>query len=206
MWLENRKIIKMDIYKELINKVGLDIKSVGFNKYGDTFYVNKFRNWGLINFQKSRSSTSLATLFTINLGISSNILRQNDGIDLSKKPIIWDCHWRKRIGFILEVKQDYWWELTDRTDLDKLSSDVIGMLNNRGIPELNEHINDESLISEWLNNVGSGLTELQIYVNLTTILKLKGSDTLSEVIEAIRKQISKGCKESFEIHIKDLLE
>ena len=194
------------MYKELIKKVSLNLKSIEFEQKGDTFYIKKANNWGLINFQISKSSTPLVTLFTINLGVSSSILRENEGIDLSKRPVVEECHWRKRIGFILDKQEDYWWKLESDTDLDKLSIEIITLINRFGIPEIFKHISDENLASEWLNGKGSGLTDLQIYVNLTTMLKLKGSDTLLDVIKHIRMNISKSCKNAFEIHIKYLFE
>lgn len=194
------------MYKELIKKVSLYLKSIGFEQKADTFYINKANNWGLINFQKSRSSTSFVTLFTINLGISSSILREAAGINLSKKPAIEECHWNERIGFLLDQKEDFWWKIEADTNLDKLSAEIVMVLNKFAIAEIDKHIKDESLESEWLNGKGAGLTDLQIYVNLTTLLKLKGSDILPKVIETIRKDIDKkSCKNSFKIHLKELL-
>ena len=197
----------MKNFKELINKIGLHLKPKGFKQKGDSFYVDEYNNWGLINFQKSRSSTSLTTIFTINLGISSSILREYQEIDISKKPTIDECHWHKRIGSLFDKQEDYWWSLDVNTDLEKMSDEIILMLNELVIPEIHTYISDESLESEWLNDRGSGLTDLQIYVNLTTLLKLKGSDKLFQVIESIRKDIDKkSCKTSFEFHIKHLLD
>ena len=194
------------IYKELIKNIDISLKSSGFELKGDTFYMKKANNWGIINFQKSRSSTSLDTLFTINLGISSSVLRRYEGFSESEKAIIGECHWSKRIGFTLEQKQDHWWAIDANTKLDKLSNEIVMVLTKFAIPELEKHLSDESLESEWLNDEGAGLTDLQIYVNLTTLLKLKNSDKLSEVIERIRKDVAnKSCKNSFEIHLKELL-
>ena len=127
-------------------------------------------------------------------------------MSLSKKIDIVDCHWKQRIGFVMAQKQDFWWKLEEDTDFDKLSEEINFVLNNFGIPEIKKYISDANLELEWLSSRGSGLTELQIYINLITLLKLKKSNKLIEVLENIRKDIgNKSFKNSFEIYVKELL-
>ena len=189
------------MYKELVKKIKVKLKPIGFLLKGDTFYIKKDNNWGLINFQKSRDSPK----FTINIGISSTILRENrEGIS-TEKPFVEDCHWRKRIGFFLAVNKDYWWDLDSYTNIEFLYDEMIKIVEDIAIPVIDQHISDKSLESEWLQGKGAGLTEFQIYVNLTTLLKLTGSDILSKTIEDIRKTIKNSTKDSFEYHLKELM-
>ena len=193
-------------YKKLLAIVWQDLKQRQFTKKGDTFLVNKSNNWGLIDFQKSRSSNKDHILFTINLGVVSTSIRQAlSGITSSEKPSIMDCHWNKRIGFLLEQKKDFWWEINDGISIEELSSKILNIIELIAIPEIEMIITDDQLEERWMSNTAEGLTQLQRYQYLTTLLKIRKSENYYSVLEEL-KRISKG--KSFEIaaleHIKEL--
>lgn len=89
----------MDKYKILISEVDNVLRPLGFRKSGQTFFYNKDGNIGIIDFQKARSSNAASGFFTINLGVYSNALKVFDNFDVKSKPLISDCHWRKRRFF-----------------------------------------------------------------------------------------------------------
>jgi hypothetical protein len=196
----------MDNYKSLLAIVGNILKDQGFAKKGDTFCLFKYNNWGLINFQKSKNNSAETISFTINMGVSSTTLRRTIGDgDLTAKPDIEDCHWGKRIGFLLPQKQDYWWQVDNNTSPIHLIDEITDVLNKLAIPEIENHLSDESLESEWLTGVAEGATELQRYIYLTTLLKLNNKEKLSLLVEELRAY-SKG--KTFEYaareHLKEL--
>ncbi len=182
----------MDKFKTLLAEAFNVFKIKDFVKKGDTFYLTRNNNWGLINFQKSRSSLAGTFSFTINVGVCSNALRKTvDRGDMSMKPDIEDCHWKRRIGFIMHQKQDYWWKIDDNTNLDSITEEIISVIKASALPAIEGHISDESLELEWTIGVSDGLTEFKRHVYLTTLLKLGQKENLSLVIEDLKK-ISKG--------------
>lgn len=196
----------MDNYKSLLAVVGDSLKAQQFIRKGDTFYLFKDNNWGLINFQKSRNSLTPSVSFTLNIGVISarlrKILYKND---LEGKANIEDCHWKKRIGFLLPVKQDYWWLIGPDTSLEHLINEILTILETLAIPEIERHITDEALKLMWLTGAGEGATELQRYIYLTTLLKLSSDDRLAKIVGDL-VAFSKGKSYEFTAkeHIKEL--
>jgi len=172
----------MEEYKHLLIAIGDLLKSEGLTKKADTFYLLSEGNKGLINFQKSRDSSKTIIKFTINLGIQSTFLAQKLKGEVSNKPAIEDCHWKKRIGFFLPQNQDYWWTIGDsNVSTEDLINEISTILKEIVLPYLNNHISDESLIQEWMSGISEGITELQRYVYLTTLLKLNNDERFTTV-------------------------
>ena len=61
-------------FREFLELVTPLLKSYGFSRRGQNFYTRRDGNWGVINFQKSQSSTQDKVKFTVNLGIYSQVL------------------------------------------------------------------------------------------------------------------------------------
>jgi hypothetical protein len=195
----------MDNYKKLLSDIEKHIKLKGWVRKANTFYFFDDNNWALLNFQKSKASSSSAVLFTINLGISSTLLRKFDEKDIEKKPTIDECHWKKRIGFLLPQKQDYWWKITDSVNLEKIISEIKELLNNFALPEVNKYLSDAALGSLWLSGISHGLTNFQRLINLTTILKIHNNENLLLIInELLTFCKGKPCEFNANFHIKQL--
>lgn len=189
-----------------MNAIGSFLKTHGFTKKGDTFYILSEGNWGLINFQKSKDSSKGTVRFALNLGVQSITLAQVLENNSSDRATIEDCHWKKRIGFLLPQKQDYWWVIEENsTSMENLVGEISDILTETVLSDLKSHITDESLKQEWLNGLSEGVTELQRYIYLTTILKLSNDERLSTIIDAFLS-FSKG--KSYEYtakeHLKEL--
>lgn len=183
----------MDIFKELIKTVTPLLKQMGFNKKGNNFYLEAGKNYGVINFQKSRDSTKDVVLFTINFGVYSNVLgRLQYGYSDSAKPEVEQCHWQSRVGNFMPGSPDYWWNVNISDTLSSIISNVVEVVQNIVVPELNKRLSDEGLINSWMNESYSGTTEIDRFKYLTTLLKEKGDfDTLNQVVETFMQQ-SKG--------------
>ncbi|PTS94004.1 hypothetical protein DBR11_24295, partial [Pedobacter sp. HMWF019] len=143
----------MDKYKILISEVDNVLRPLGFRKSGQTFFYNKDGNIGIIDFQKARRSIAASSFFTINLGVYSNALKVFDNFDVKSKPLISDCHWRKRIGFLLPAKKDYWWEINANTSLPGLIAEIINVLRSLAIYEIQKYISDEDLEKSWMEGI-----------------------------------------------------
>lgn len=197
--------MSMDKYKALLKNINDDIKKEGFKLNGTTFYIIKNDNYGIINFQKSRSSNSKSNIFTINLGVSLFSLRFFFDEDFKKHPSIEDCHWKKRIGFLMTENKDHWWEINDNVLIEDMYLEITEIIKRIAIPEVLEHINSEKLENEWLKGIGSGLSDFQRFAYLTALLKINGRKDINEVIgdfEAFSR--GKSFEYSAKEHIKRL--
>ncbi|MBX2924516.1 MAG: DUF4304 domain-containing protein [Chitinophagaceae bacterium] len=183
----------MDIFKELIKALTPILKPIGFSKKGNSFYLEAGKNYGIVNFQKSRDSTKDVTKFTINFGIYSDALGQLQyGYNNSVKPEVEQCHWEARVGSFMAGSPDYWWNVSTSDNLSGITSNVMEAVQSIVVPEINKRLSDEGLINSWMNDSYAGTTEIGRFKYLTTLLKAKGDfDTLNQVVETFMQQ-SKG--------------
>lgn len=183
----------MDIFKELIKALTPILKPIGFSKKGNSFYLEAGKNYGIVNFQKSRDSTKDVTKFTINFGIYSDVLGQLQyGYNNSVKPEVEQCHWEARVGSFMPGSPDYWWNVSTSDNLSGITSNVMEAVQSIVVPEINKRLSDEGLINSWMNDSYAGTTEIGRFKYLTTLLKAKGDfDTLNQVVETFMQQ-SKG--------------
>lgn len=180
----------MDIFKELIATVTPAFKHMGFTKKGNNFYLETGKNYGIVNFQKSKESTNYVVKFTINFGVYSDVLGKLDyDYNNSVKPVIEQCHWRARVGDFLPGSPDYWWEASELDDINNVTFIVLEIVQNNIIPELNKRLSDEKLINCWMNDTFAGTTEIGRFKYLTILLKAKGEfNILNQVIETFMQQ------------------
>jgi hypothetical protein len=97
------------------------LKAAGFKKKALTFYRTVDRNHGLVNLQKSKTSTATSVEFTINLAVFSARLQEGLGAitwvpTVSDVPIEPACHLRRRIGALLPDRRDLWWGVRQESD------------------------------------------------------------------------------------------
>lgn len=175
----------MDNYNTLIQQVAIYLKSQKFKKKSSTFYLIESDNLGLINFQKSNSSTTSKVLFTINLGISSSTIRAFEGEDVTQIPSVWDCHWQKRIGQLLQ-KNDFWWTIDEYTSLDNLLSEIINIVSRIAIPNLKNRLSDDALIKMWVEAYDSQTIKSVDFFNLLILLKIHNKENLQIMVEQFK--------------------
>jgi len=183
----------MDTFKKIIKILTPLLKQMGFNKKANNFYLEADKYYGVVNFQKSRDSTKEVVLFTINLGVYSNVLgRLQYGHSDSLKPEVEQCHWQSRVGSFMPGSPDYWWEVTISDNLDSITSNVREVIQSIIVPEISKRLSDEGLIHCWMNESYAGTTEIGRFKYLTTLLKAKGDiNILNQVVETFMQQ-SKG--------------
>jgi hypothetical protein len=183
----------MDIFKELIKVLTPILKSMGFCKKANSFYLEAGKNYGIVNFQKSRESTKDVVKFTINFGIYSDVLGQLQyAYDNSAKPEVGHCHWEARVGSFMPGSPDYWWSVNTSDSLSVISSNVMEAVQSIVVPEIHKRLDDEGLINCWMNDSYAGTTEIGRFKYLTTLLKAKGDfNILHQVVETFVEQ-SKG--------------
>ena len=196
----------MDIFKEVIKALTPILKPIGFSKKGNNFYLEAGKNYGIVNFQKSRESTKDIVKFTINFGIYSDVLGQLQyDYSSSTKPEVEQCHWEARVGSFMSGSPDYWWSVSTSDNLSGTTSNVMETVQSIIVPEINKRLSDEGLLNSWMNDSYAGTTEISRFKYLTTLLKAKGDfNTLSQVVETFMQK-SKG-KPNASIAIEHLKE
>ncbi|MFN8359680.1 MAG: DUF4304 domain-containing protein [Candidatus Kapaibacterium sp.] len=184
----------MDIFNELIKILTPHLKQIGFSKKRYTFYLEVDKNYGVVNFQKSRESTKEVIKFSINFGVYSNTLRQLDywTRDLVKPDEVDQCHWHSRVSSFMPRSSGPWLNVVISDDLNSKATFVMELIQSIILPEINKRLSDEGLINCWMNKEYTGTTELGRFKNLTTLLKVKGDyTTLHQVVEEFMER-SKG--------------
>lgn len=195
----------MEKYKQLITEIDNILKPFDFKKVNNAFYLNKENNWGIIDFQISKDSTAYEKIFTVNLGISSTIIREYFEDDIKKKPSIWDAHWYMRIGNLLPAKNDYWWKINSMTNIEILITEIKIILIEKAEPQLMSLISDNSLIENWLNNNFVGTTETAKYKYLLILLKRYNRAELTNFVNKLKETIKgKSLESSVKYVINDL--
>jgi len=106
----------------------------------------------VVNFQKSQWGSRLETKFTINLGVALDRLAFVNGRDPLKKPPVYRCEWGARIGQATENREDRWWRLDQETDITWLSSEVVPLLIDRGLPLIEERLTEAGFLAATRTN------------------------------------------------------
>lgn len=175
----------MDIFKDIIKELSPSLKQMGFTKKGNNFYLESGKNYGVVNFQKSKSSAKDLVVFTINFGVYSNVLGQFlYGYDDSIKPDVSQCQWEARVGAFMQGSPDSWWHVSAVDDFKVIATNVLESIQDIVMPALSKRLSDEGLIQHWVSGGYAGTTETGRFACLTTLLKSKGDfATLSDTID-----------------------
>jgi hypothetical protein len=196
-----------EAYEALVKRSTVLLRAHGFSRKGRTLFHRQDANWALINLQRSRRNTVDLVKFTVNLGVlSTRLAAFFADTPPGKRPSVWDCHWRQRIGWLLPQNRDVWWSIDIGTSFPELSSEIEMYLVDLVVPELEAHISDEALRDLWLSGRSPGLTDFQRLMNLSVLLKEIGPvDALSSVLKDLGS-VSEGrpCEPMAEMHIEKL--
>ena len=166
----------MSFFEDLISDISLVLKQNGFSKSGTTYFLRN-ENIGVVNIQKSQSNTDTLIKFTINMGIYSTKLAHTLPYDRpTEKPDVSRCHWRARIGDFMPERTDFWWTADLNKSNEVIKNEVLNSLNSIVIPNIKERLNDKSLLQALRNDNSSGLTEFELYRNISTLIKIEGSE------------------------------
>jgi hypothetical protein len=136
------------------------VRELGFRRQGASLRFLRGGNAGIIDFQKSVSSSKAKITFTINLSIVCGRLLDPEGPRLERASGI-HAHLRERIGMLMPEHRDKWWEITDATSIDMLAREIAELVATKGAPYLLRYIDGAELVSLWESGSSPGLTEKQ---------------------------------------------
>ena len=175
-------------FREFLKLVSPLLKGYGFSRRGQNFYVRRAGNWGVINFQKSQSSTQEKVKFTVNLGIYSQVLAKfyykwKEG----SPPRESECHWRERVGLLLPENKDHWWVIDETTLLPSLVKEF-GDILPLAVSEIESYITDEALRDHLLSaGCAGGSSNLGRLEDLSVLVKRYGPfDILDFILAELR--------------------
>lgn len=171
----------------------------GYSWRGRIFSFTRNGNVGLIEFQRHhRDSTKDRGLFTINLGVRSQLLYEYQlllGNWMPRdKPESCDCHYCERVGFLLPEKRDKWWSIDALTNTEDLADELFLIVRETVHPTLEEFVSDEALRDLWLSGQLRGnFGKSMVNVFLTVLLHRYGPRKLIEpTMQAIRDSLESG--------------
>jgi len=179
----------------------------GFIRKGYSFHIALAETHGLINLQKSLKNSRTRVLFTVNLGVISRRLLRTLSNNINDDKLSLDaCHWRQRLGWLLDVPHDKWWEIDSATKVDVLGSQLWEILCERGIPMIKHYDTDRSLLDLWISGKSPGLTRFQRLINLSTLASELGNLNLLEetINELVDESAGKPCADVARVHIRSL--
>jgi hypothetical protein len=132
-----RMATAQDLYKRMLREdVAPALRHLGMKGSAGNFALPDPDHYLLVGFQSSRSNTAEAVRFTVNLAvISKNAWKQG-----------WQSWWGKpsataqgpvgtyvRLGELMPVHDDVWWELAPDTDPAGLAAEVVRAIEQFGL-------------------------------------------------------------------------
>jgi hypothetical protein len=145
-----------DYYTTLIrDHISPALRQLGLKGSGGTYVLPDATHWAIIGFQRSIFGDRHEQKFTINLTV---VGREEWVAARSTKPYLperpspgtfyGNWVWGRRIGELMPSAQDHWWWFTPGTDLDSLTTEVIAMIREYGLPAMRARLaapDDETL-------------------------------------------------------------
>jgi hypothetical protein len=147
-------------FSHIVEEAGKRVAALGFRRRGVTLQVMGQGCVGLIEFQRSTTSSSERILFTINLAVAYGALLEVDQPSLEKirSP---EAHLRVRIGMLMPDRPDKWWEIKDGVDIHGLADEVATLVATEAAPYVMRYLSRHELTSLWQSGQSPGLTETQ---------------------------------------------
>lgn len=145
--------------------IGPELIDKGFERRGNIYRKFATESVGLIDFQKSSSSSCSLLKFTVNIGVVLERLSLEDHFD-PRRTKICDAHVRRRLGYFFDEKTDIWWTLQSQNDSEEICATIADVLVQRAIPAISKYMNVQEVIDLWKGGCAPGLTEVELKRNL----------------------------------------
>jgi hypothetical protein len=121
------------------------LKTQGYRKERRTFRRRGAQCTRVVNVQGSQWNAEHEGRFTLNLAVYfPAVVPFLDWARATDRPTEADCVVRERIGFVMPVRQDHWWQVTAETDLGALAREVCEAWEEFGAPWLDTHADLEA--------------------------------------------------------------
>lgn len=192
-------------HKEFEKKIANILRINGFTGSGNTYYLFKNDSCGVIMIQNAKTETLGCFKFTLNFGVSLNVIRQFYE-SARKEPEFDECQWKIRIGQFMEERNDVWWIIENESDVFDIITDFEVRLKLL-LPQFLIKISEGVLKEEWLKGKATGITEFERLQYLTILLKKDKSPDLEKAVnELVVYSKGKSFEYSARVHLNELKE
>jgi hypothetical protein len=134
---------------DYIIKVGVHplLKQEGFLKSSHTFRRTDSNCIQIISIQGSRSNYDDQGQFTVNLAVYfPEAAKIHGAYRITDRPVESDCMINQRIGHLMSVGKDYWWDFDAKSDLDNIAKETVSACVDYGLPWIAEYSTIEGAI------------------------------------------------------------
>lgn len=136
-----------ETYKELVkDQISPVLRDLGLKGSGGRYQLPSDDHWALIGFQRSVYSDAEHIRFTLNVLVVSHeewSEARAGRTHYPEKPTagtLWGAGSQARIGGLMPVGEDYWWDLYPDTFTDELVTDVLGAIRDYALPWMRQQI------------------------------------------------------------------
>jgi hypothetical protein len=126
------------------------LKQRGFKRRDGTFRRRRDEAWQIVNFQRDKYSNARLVRFTINLGVSLDVLHEDPSWRSRGWPLEHECDFRERIGRV-HKGEDHWWSVRPLYPTGGVVRDVFAALE-RALPWLDAYADPPSLLTDALRH------------------------------------------------------
>jgi hypothetical protein len=135
--------------------------------------------WQIVNFQRDKYSNARLLRFTINLGVSLDVLHDDPSWRSRGWPLQAECDFRRRIGH-LHKGEDHWWRVRPLLPTRGTARDVLAALD-KALPWLDEWSDPRAVLTNALRGPPTATFGLGAVVELARKI---GDPAQVEVAEA----------------------
>jgi uncharacterized protein DUF4304 len=144
----------------LSDHIGPWLKERGFRRSGLTFIRDLDEVAWVINYQRTEGRGECER-FTVNFGVASlRLIRSDERLDPGRL-VVELCHWRLRLGRLIDPPIDAWWQLCGSGSVEPSAVEQRQLLAELALPRLATIDSDRALASLWATGVSPGLTAAQ---------------------------------------------
>jgi hypothetical protein len=137
------------LFKKVLKELRPVLKAEGFRASSQNFVLESAQCWAIINFQKSRWSSSNEKTFYVNVAITAKRLLSFDDEPADKAPAYYACIRQARAEQFdhgCRVKQ---WTLRNDEDVREVVGQLTNLLRRFVIPSVKSTLSEASLLSQW---------------------------------------------------------
>lgn len=115
------------------------LKQAGFRKQARNFRREHDNHTDVINVQADRYNDANHGRFTVNLGVYYPAIADiSEALPVNGPPKEYNCTARERIGFLMEARADFWWEIDRRSNDADTAHHLANTVATCGMPWLDD--------------------------------------------------------------------